>query len=273
LDVCFVGIPLDIGTSFRSGTRHGPRQIRNESSIIGAFNCSTGAAPFESLQIADIGDINLNLYDLKQACNDIREFYRTKVLPYNCVPLTMGGDHTLSYPVLQAIKEKHGAVGMVHIDAHPDTLGTMMGKDVAHGTPFLRSVEEGLLDCNKVITIGLRGHAALPGGDWKVPGFRYVYAQDCWYKSLAPLMEDVRQQMGDTPVYISFDIDALDPAYAPGTVLQFRKGVWENKNTKKWGSGGRVKNTRQPGKQNTEADWESSATRWRYILVATLQQR
>ncbi|XP_077993109.1 agmatinase, mitochondrial-like [Glandiceps talaboti] len=219
LDVCFVGIPLDIGVSNRSGTRLGPRQIRTESVMIRACNGGTGAAPFESLQVADIGDVHINLYSLKRACDDIREFYKSKIMPYNCKPLTLGGDHTLSYPVLQAIAEKHGPVGLIHVDAHSDVADTMMDEKIAHGTPFRRCVEEGLLDCKRVIQIGLRGSLYDSAGHkWqKDQGFEVVRGEECWHKSMTPLMEKVRQQMGDGPVYISFDIDALDPAYAPGT--------------------------------------------------------
>ncbi|XP_070537302.1 agmatinase, mitochondrial-like [Ptychodera flava] len=217
LDVCFVGIPLDTGSSNRSGSRLGPRQIRTESCIIGAYNTVTGAAPFESLQVADIGDVNINLYDLKKACEDITEFYKTKILPYDCKPLTLGGDHTISYPILKALKEKHGPLGMIHIDAHCDTLDEMMGEKIGHGTPFRRAVDDGLLDCKRVVTLGLRGQASGPGDDWKIPGFRYIWAHQFWNKSMQSLMDELRQHMGSGPVYISFDIDALDPSIAPGT--------------------------------------------------------
>ncbi|XP_070535734.1 agmatinase, mitochondrial-like [Ptychodera flava] len=219
LDVCYVGIPLDIGVSNRSGTRLGPRQIRTESVLIREFNGGTGAAPFETLQVADIGDANINLYDLKKACQDITEYYKTKIMPYNCKPLTLGGDHTLSYPVLKAVAEKHGPVGLVHIDAHADVSDLMLGEKIAHGTPFRRCVDDGLLDCKRVVQIGLRGSIQNPEfHKWQVQqGFKVVLVEECWHKSLTPLMEEVRQQMGDGPVYISFDIDALDPGFAPGT--------------------------------------------------------
>ncbi|XP_035693584.1 guanidinobutyrase-like isoform X1 [Branchiostoma floridae] len=218
LDACFVGIPLDIGTSNRSGTRFGPRQIRTESVMLRPYNNWTGAAPFDSLQVADIGDVFINMYDLKDAVKKIREAY-SKIVANGCKPLTLGGDHTLTYPILQAIKDKHGPVGLVHVDAHADTHDQMGDEKVAHGTPFYRAVDEGLLDCNRVIQIGLRGTGYTDYDyDWsRSQGFRVVQAEEIWYKSLAPLMEEVRAQMGDGPVYLSFDIDALDPAYAPGT--------------------------------------------------------
>ncbi|NWZ51872.1 SPEB protein, partial [Haliaeetus albicilla] len=130
-----------------------------------------------------------------------------------------GGDHTVTYPILQAVAEKHGPVGLVHVDAHTDTGDRALGEKIYHGTPFRRCVEEGLLDCSRVVQIGIRGSSYDPD-PYKYcqdQGFRVVPAEECWRKSLAPLMGEVRTQMGDKPVYISFDIDGLDPAYAPGT--------------------------------------------------------
>lgn len=218
LKACFVGIPMDIGTSNRSGTRLGPRQIRTESALVRRSNIATGASPFDSFQVADVGDVNFNLYHLPKACEDIRNHYR-KLISNGCVPLTMGGDHTISYPILQAMKEKYGPVGMVHVDAHSDTNDTMLGEKIAHGTPFRRAVEEGCLDSHRVIQIGLRGSTySVEDYDWaRNQGFRVVMAEECWHKSLTPLMSEVRDMMGDRPVYISFDIDGLDPAFAPGT--------------------------------------------------------
>ncbi|XP_060573590.1 guanidinobutyrase-like [Ruditapes philippinarum] len=218
LDACFVGVPLDIGTSNRSGTRYGPRQIRCESSLIRKVNIATGACPFDSMQVADVGDVNLNLYNLPKACEDIRKHF-CNLIRNGCITLAMGGDHTLTYPILQAIKEKYGPVGLVHVDAHSDTNDEMLGEKIAHGTPFRRAFEEGCLVGNKVIQIGLRGsNYHLTDYDWgKQQGFKIVQSHECWHKSLTGLMEEVRDMMGNHPVYISFDIDALDPSFAPGT--------------------------------------------------------
>ena len=155
LDVCFVGIPMDHGCSNRSGTRMGPRAIRHESCMIRHSNM-TGASPFESLQVADIGDVPIIPYSLSRTVDVITQYF-TKIMATNCIPLAMGGDHTMTYPVLRAIKEKYGPVGLVQIDAHHDLTDTMMGEKVAHGTPFRRAIEEGLLDPKMVIQIGLRG--------------------------------------------------------------------------------------------------------------------
>uniref|UniRef100_H3D4F6 Agmatinase (putative) n=1 Tax=Tetraodon nigroviridis TaxID=99883 RepID=H3D4F6_TETNG len=218
LDAAFVGVPIDTGTSNRPGARFGPRQIRVESAMLRAFNSSTGAAPYQSIAVADIGDVNVNLYDLKDTCRRIREAYRS-ILSTGCVPLTLGGDHTIAYPILQAVAERHGPVGLVHVDAHADTSDVMLGEKIGHGTPFRRCVEEGLLDPGRVVQVGLRGSSySADAYAWsRAQGFRVVPVEECWFRSLAPLMAEVRAQMGGAPVYLSFDIDALDPGFAPGT--------------------------------------------------------
>jgi len=218
LDVCFVGVPFDIGTSNRSGARFGPRQIRTESCLIRPYNMATRAAPFDSLQVADIGDIAINTFNLQKSIAIIEQAY-DEILAYNCKPLTLGGDHTISLPILRALKKKHGSVGIVHIDAHADINDHMFGEPIAHGTPFRRAIEEGLIEPTRMVQIGLRasGYEA-DDFDWpRAQGVRVVQAEECWYQSLKPLMEEVREQLGEGPVYLTFDIDGLDPAYAPGT--------------------------------------------------------
>ena len=218
LDACFVGVPFDIGTSNRAGTRHGPRQIRAESCLLRPYNMTTRAAPFDSLQVADIGDVPVNPLNLLDAVRIIEEAYDT-IVADGCKPLTLGGDHTITLPILRAIKKKYGPVGLVHVDAHADINDSMFGERIAHGTPFRRCVEEGLIDGNRVVQIGLRGSGyTAEDFDWPVAqGFRVVLATECWNKSLAPLMKEVREKLGRGPVYVSFDIDGLDPAFAPGT--------------------------------------------------------
>ncbi|HUK09574.1 MAG TPA: agmatinase [Stellaceae bacterium] len=218
LDAAFVGVPFDIGTSNRSGTRFGPRQIRAESTLLRPYNMGTRAAPFDALAVGDLGDVATNPYNLADSIRIIEEFYRG-VVKTGCRPLSLGGDHTIVLPVLRAIAGRHGPVGLVHVDAHADINDTMFGEKVAHGTPFRRAVEEGLLDCRRVVQIGLRGTGyAAEDFDWpRQQGFRVVQAEECWYRSLAPLMTEVRAQLGTGPVYITFDIDGLDPSVAPGT--------------------------------------------------------
>jgi len=218
LDACFVGIPMDIGASNRAGTRHGPRQIRAESCLIRPYNMATRAAPFDSLMVADIGDVAIDTFNLPKCVDIITDAYR-KIIAKGCRPLTLGGDHTLTYPILRAMADKYGPVGLIHVDAHADINENMFGEKIAHGTPFRRAVEDKLLDTKRCIQIGLRatGYAA-DDFDWpRQQGFRVVQAEECWHKSLTPLMDEVRKQMGKGPVYLSFDIDSLDPAFAPGT--------------------------------------------------------
>ncbi|RYG93199.1 agmatinase [Loktanella sp. IMCC34160] len=218
LDVAFVGVPMDIGTSWRAGTRFGPKSIRAESAMIRPYNMGTGAAPFDSLNCADIGDVPINTFDLKDSVRRIAAFYRG-VLGQGAIPMTMGGDHTLTYPILQAIAEKHGPVALIHVDAHADINDHMFGESIAHGTPFRRAHEEGLLIDSKVWQIGLRGtgYAAGDFDEARGWGFNVRQADTLWHKSLAPLATEVKAQIGDAPVYITYDIDSLDPAYAPGT--------------------------------------------------------
>ncbi len=218
LDAAFIGIPLDIGTSLRSGTRFGPRQIRAESVMIRPYNMATGAAPFESLNVADLGDVPINTFNLAETVRIIEEHY-DHILAHPIIPLTLGGDHTLTLPILRSIYKKHGPVGLIHIDAHADVNDEMFGEKVAHGTTFRRAAEEGLLDCQRVVQIGLRaqGYSADDFNWSRRQGFRVVQAEECWHKSLAPLMEEVKQQVDGGPVYLSFDIDGIDPAWAPGT--------------------------------------------------------
>jgi len=218
LDACFVGIPFDLGTSNRTGARFGPRSIRAESALLRPYNMATRAAPFDSLQVADLGDVAINPYNLLDSIQRIEASY-DQIIGNGCIPIGLGGDHTVTLPILRSIAKKYGPVALVHVDAHSDVNDTMFGEKIAHGTPFRRAVEEGLLQCDRVTQIGLRGTGyAADDFDWcRQQGFTVVQAEECWNKSLAPLMEQVRARVGDAPVYLSFDIDGLDPSFAPGT--------------------------------------------------------
>jgi len=218
LDAAFIGVPFDIGTSNRAGARFGPRQIRAESALIRPYNMATGAAPFDTLQVADLGDVPINTYSIERSMGIVESFY-DRVLAAGCKPLTMGGDHTIALPILRALARKHGPVALVHVDAHADINDDMFGERIAHGTPFRRAVEEKLLDGPKVFQIGLRGTGyAADDFDWpRAQGFTVVQAHEVWYQSLAPLMAQVRERIGSAPVYITFDIDGLDPSFAGGT--------------------------------------------------------
>jgi guanidinobutyrase len=219
LDIAIAGVGLDIGTSNRTGARFGPRQIRNESVMVRPYCMATGAAPFDSFQIADVGDVALNSFNLMKSIDIIETFY-DDILSHNAKPATVGGDHTITLPILRAIHNKHGPVAMVHVDAHADINEHQFGEEIAHGTIFRRALEEGLIDAHKMVQIGLRttGYSA-DDFDWsRQQGARVITAEECWYKSLTPLMDDIRASLGsDVPTYLSFDIDGLDPSVAPGT--------------------------------------------------------
>jgi guanidinobutyrase len=219
LDVAIVGAPLDCGTSNRAGSRYGPRQIRAESVLVRPYGMATGAAPFDSFQIADTGDVALNTYSLEKSVGIIEKHY-DGVLSTGAKTLSMGGDHTITLPILRAHAKRHGPLAVIHVDAHADMNDHMFGEPVTHGTIFRRAIEEELIDPARMVQIGLRatGYAA-DDFDWaRQRGVRVVPAEDCWYRSLAPLMDEVREQIGpDRPVYLSFDIDGLDPSVAPGT--------------------------------------------------------
>jgi guanidinobutyrase len=178
----------------------------------------TRAAPFDSLRVADLGDIAINTFNLARSVEIITESI-AEVLNWNCRPLSIGGDHTVLYPILRAIAGRHGPVGLVHVDAHSDVNDRMFGETVTHGTPIRRSIEAGFLEPTRVVQIGVRGSGyTAEDFDWaRSLGCRVVQAEECWHRSLVPLMDEVRQQLGAGPVYLSFDIDSLDPSVAPGT--------------------------------------------------------
>jgi len=219
IDIGIIGVPFDIGASNRSGTRFGPREVRGESVLVRPYGMFTKAAPFDSFQIADIGDAPINTFSLPDSIRIIEAHY-DNIVNKNIKPVSVGGDHTVTLPILRALHKKHGPMALIHVDAHADINDTMYGEKVAHGTVFRRALEEGLIIPEKMTQIGLRatGYSA-KDFDWSTDqGVRVVTAEECWYKSLSPLMAEVRENIGsETPTYLSFDIDGLDPSVAPGT--------------------------------------------------------
>jgi guanidinobutyrase len=218
LDAAFVGVPFDIGTSNRAGARHGPRQIRAESCLLRPYNMATRAAPFDSLVVGDLGDVPINTFNLMASIDAISDFFE----PLHRVgtrTLGIGGDHTVTYPILRAVAAVHGPVGLVHVDAHADVNDTMFGERITHGTWLRRCIEEGFVDPARTVQIGLRGTGyAADDFDWiQGLGALVVPAEACWHRSLAPLMAEVRDRLGLGPTYLSFDVDGLDPSVAPGT--------------------------------------------------------
>ncbi|MFZ9136117.1 MAG: agmatinase, partial [Candidatus Puniceispirillaceae bacterium] len=186
--------------------------------LLRPYNMASRAAPFDSLMVADLGDVPINIFDLKDSVRRIEAYFDAMLL-HDVIPLTMGGDHTLTLPILRAMAKKHGPVALLHIDAHADVNEHMFGEAIAHGTPFRRAVEENLIDTARSFQIGLRGTGyAAEDFDWsRDQGFTVIQAEELWHKSASPLMQDVKDRLGAQPTYLSFDIDALDPAYAPGT--------------------------------------------------------
>ena len=219
VDVGIVGVPLDIGTSNRTGTRYGPRQIRSESVLVRPYGMATGAAPFDSFQVADLGDVALNAYNLASSIDLIQDHF-DNLLQHNLIPISVGGDHTITLPILRAVAAKHGPLALIHVDAHADTNDHMFGERITHGTIMRRAIEESLVDPKAMVQIGLRatGYSA-EDFDWaRQQGVMVVPAEECWHTSLEPLMGRIRANFGiQRPVYLSFDIDGLDPSVAPGT--------------------------------------------------------
>jgi len=218
LDVAFVGVPMDIGTSWRSGTRMGPREVRTQSAMIRPYNLQTGAAPFDSLHCADIGDVAINTFSLADSLARIEAAYGD-ILATGAVPMGIGGDHAITLPILRAVAAKHGPVALVHVDAHADVNDEMFGERETHGTVFRRAYEEGLIEPGLTFQIGLRGtgYAAEDfeeAADW---GFVQHLALSLWGQDLGPLGRDIAAAIGDRPTYVTYDIDSLDPAFAPGT--------------------------------------------------------
>ncbi|MEL7262541.1 MAG: agmatinase [Pseudomonadota bacterium] len=218
LDVAVLGIPMDIGTSWRSGTRFGPKQVRSESAMIRPYNIQTGAAPFDGLQVADIGDLAINTFSLSDSLRIIAESYGA-ILNHSVVPMAIGGDHSITLPILRAVAAKHGPVALVHVDAHADVNDEMFGERETHGTVFRRAHEEGLITPEKTYQIGLRGtgYTAEDFTEAAGWGFQQFLASELWGRDLSTIGAEIRRDIGDAPTYITYDIDSLDPAYAPGT--------------------------------------------------------
>ncbi|GGX46226.1 guanidinobutyrase [Tateyamaria omphalii] len=218
LDVAVLGVPMDIGTSWRSGTRFGPKQVRSESAMIRPYNLQTGAAPFDSLQVADIGDLAINTFSLSDSLRIIAESYGA-ILNYDAVPLAIGGDHSITLPILRAIAKRHGPVALIHVDAHADVNDEMFGERETHGTVFRRAYEEELIQPSKVYQVGLRGtgYTAEDFTEAQGWGFQQFPAHELWGRDLSQLGAEIRRDIGNLPTYVTYDIDSLDPAYAPGT--------------------------------------------------------
>jgi len=218
VDIGLVGVPTDLGVTNRPGARHGPREIRNASSLMRGFNLGLGVNPYELCRVADLGDVHLShRFDLERQNEDIEAFYRA-VRAAGILPVSAGGDHSITYPILRALGAER-PVGMVHVDAHTDTWGEFFGSKFTHGAPFRLAVEAGVLDPKRTIQIGIRGgQNFLDGIEFsKSRGMRVVFIEEFAELGVDRVIAEARRVVGDGPTYISFDVDGLDPVYAPGT--------------------------------------------------------
>jgi guanidinopropionase len=218
VDIAMIGVPYDGAVTNRPGARHGPREIRNMSSFMRTTHHVTRINPYELCRIGDLGDVDLpNLFDLYGTVDDITAYYAA-VHAAGAVPLTAGGDHMITYPIFRAIAAER-PVGMVHIDAHTDTGDEFLGQKIGHGTPFRRAVEDGVLDPKRTVQIGIRG----PQNNdmsWNFSlesGMRVIFMEEFAEIGVDAVIAEARRVVGDGPTYISFDVDGLDPVYAPGT--------------------------------------------------------
>jgi guanidinopropionase len=218
VDIALIGVPWDGGTTNRAGARHGPREIRNMSSFMRKVHHVSRLAPYELARIADLGDAPVNPIDLKDSLGRIEGFFR-KVHEAGAVPLSAGGDHLITLPILRAIA-RGGPVGLIHFDAHSDTNDRYFGDNpYTHGTPFRRAVEEGLLDPKRTVQIGIRG-SIYGAGDMEFAersGMRVIYMEEFCRVGEEKVIAEARRVAGDGPTYVSFDVDGLDPVFAPGT--------------------------------------------------------
>jgi len=215
LQVAMIGVPMDLGVTNRTGARFGPRALRTIERI-GPYNHVLKCAPTHELRVADIGDVPFSSrYRLEQSHDDI-ERHIAKVVAAGIAPLSVGGDHSISHPILKAVG-KYRPVGMIHIDAHCDTSGAFDGTKFHHGGPFRNAVLDGVLDPTRTIQIGIRGSAEYLWEFTYESGMTVIHAEDVTGMGIPAVIAKAREIVGDGPTYLSFDIDSLDPAFAPGT--------------------------------------------------------
>ena len=218
VEIGIIGVPWDSGTTNRPGPRHGPRQLRDASTMIRAEHPVSGVRPYERSNCADLGDVSINPADIEDSMNRITAFYN-KVLEKGIKPLTAGGDHLTSLPVLRALADK-GPLGMIHFDSHTDLFHSYFdGTMFTHGTPFRRAVEENLLDPKRVVQIGIRG-TQYDSEDLDFAnsvGIKVIKIDEFFDRGIEDVMAEAREIVGEKETYISYDIDFIDPAFAPGT--------------------------------------------------------
>ena len=218
VDIALIGVPYDGGVTNRPGARHGPREIRNSSSLMRSIHHVTRFNPFEACQVADMGDVRFSsMYDPVVVAKEIEAFFNT-IVDAGVVPLSAGGDHSISYPILRVLG-RNEPVGLIHIDAHTDTWGPFQGCKFHHGAPFRLAVDDGVLDPERTVQIGIRGSQEITDG-WdfsEQSGMRVIFMEEFTSMGVDAVIAEARRVVGDGPTYISFDVDGLDPVYAPGT--------------------------------------------------------
>ncbi len=217
-DVAVIGVPFDSGVSYRPGARFGGNAIREASRLLRPYNPAQDASPFALAQVADGGDVAVNPFNIDEAVETV-EAAADDLLGTGARLMTLGGDHTIALPLLRSVAKKHGPVALLHFDAHLDTWDTYFGAEYTHGTPFRRAVEEGILDTSALSHVGTRGplYGKQDLKDDEKMGFGIVTSADVYRRGADEVADQLRQRIGDRPLYISIDIDCLDPAHAPGT--------------------------------------------------------
>jgi len=217
-DIAVVGVPFDSGVTYRPGARFGPIGVRTASRLLRSYHPGLDVEPFRTAQVADVGDIAVTPFSIAEAVDQIEAGGRT-ILADSRHLVAIGGDHTIALPLLRVVRERFGPVAVVHFDAHLDTWDTYFGADITHGTPFRRASEEGLLVADRSIHVGTRGPLFTPRDlvDDTRLGFGVVTSMDLETDHIAGVVRRIHERVGDAPVYVSVDIDVLDPAAAPGT--------------------------------------------------------
>lgn len=219
VDVALVGVPYDGATSYRSGTRFGPRAIREQSLLLWGYNNAQQVDPFAQLRIVDYGDVDVIPVDVLATHSAVESTVST-IIAAGCRAITLGGDHSIALPLLRAHHRKYGPLAVIHFDAHPDTWDEEFpGRKISHGTPFRRAIDAGLIDTNAYLQIGIRGPtpSAQDYEDSRKLGARLITIDEAVAMGPAAVVAEIHQRVGTRPCYLTFDIDAVDPAFAPGT--------------------------------------------------------
>jgi agmatinase len=216
IDIALAGVPFDTGVTNRSGARMAPRELRSQSLLVGAYSHVTCSTPCATHRIADLGDVEFrSVYDLIEAGKDIESFYK-RIASAGVIPVTAGGDHSITFPILQALAGKE-KIALIHFDSHCDTAPPIHGSPFQHGSPMRNAVEAGIVDPKRTVQVGIRGSSEVLWQFSYESGMQVIHVEDFYEMGVKKVIRQIRKTVGNTPAYISFDIDCLDPAFAPGT--------------------------------------------------------